>query len=148
MQTSRFDAQTVIDAGHPPVASGKILVDWDGVIQRFGMIFDHESEPMPGVVATMQELKRAGYTLIVFTSRLSKAWHDSEGWDHETAVREQTEYMTEFCKRHDIPVDGFTAEKIPAVAYFDDKAWRAEGDYGLQRASSVFLFKESERVRS
>lgn len=144
MLESKHDAQAVIDAGHPPVAAGTVLIDWDGVIQKFGMLF--EGGPQAGVVEAIKRLKAEGYRIIIFTSRLSKVWHDSEGWDHEKATAEQLDYMEKFMKLHDIPYDGFTSEKIPAVAYFDDKAWRAEGPLGLTMAVAMFLEHESAKV--
>lgn len=136
---SKFDAQTVIDAGHPPVAEGKILIDWDGVIQPFGMIFDSR-RPIAGVPKAIRTLKKQGYTIIIFTSRLSKTWHDSEGWDHEQACKEQIGYMRKFLRKYNIPFDGFTAEKLPSVAYFDDKAYRVQkGPWGLAYAVNEFL---------
>ena len=143
MLQSKFDAQSVIDAGHPPVADRKVLVDWDGVITPFGMIFE-TTEPIEGVVESLNALKSAGYQIIIFTSRLSKAWHDSEGWDHEQATEEQLTYMQDFLLQHNIPYDGFTCEKIPAEAYFDDKAYRVEkGPRGLYDAVAQFMNERS-----
>lgn len=136
---SKFVAKEVIDAGHPPVAEGKVLIDWDGVIQPFGMIFDSK-RPIAGVANAIRTLKKRGYTIVIFTSRLSKAWHESEGWDHDKATREQIKHMSSFLDRYRIPYDEFTAEKIPAVVYFDDKAYRVQkGKYGLANAVKLFL---------
>lgn len=136
---SKHDAATVIDAGHPPIAEGKVLIDWDGVIQKFGMIYD-TTDPIEGVVDAIRKLKEAGYTIIIFTSRLSKTWHEAEGWEHAKAVAEQLEYMQGFLIKHGIPFDGFTAEKMPSLAYFDDKAYRvAIGPNGLANAVAEFL---------
>lgn len=137
--TSKFVAQEVIDAGHPPVAEGKILIDWDGVIQPFGMIFDNK-RPIAGVADAIRTLKKKGYTIVIFTSRLSKVWHKSEGWSHERATEEQIKHMSAFLDKYNIPYDEFTAEKIPAVCYFDDKAYRVEkGPYGLKNAVGQFI---------
>lgn len=137
--TSKFVAKEVIDAGHPPVAEGKILIDWDGVIQPFGMIFDSR-RPIAGVPKAIRVLKKKGYRIVIFTSRLSKTWHDSEGWDHDQACKEQINYMRKFLKKYSIPFDEFTAEKVPAVAYFDDKAYRVpKGPQGLAAAVDQFL---------
>jgi hypothetical protein len=140
---SKHDAATVIDAGHPPVAEGTVLVDWDGVIQKFGMIYD-TTDPIDGVPEALRKLASLGYRIVIFTSRLSKVWHDSEGWDHEKAKKEQLDYMQTFLDKYDIPYDDFTCEKIPSLAYFDDKAYRvATGPNGLANAVAEFL---SERT--
>ena len=48
--------------------------------------------------------------------------------------------MKTFLDKHGIPYDGFTCDKIPAVAYFDDKAWRVPtGPFGLAWAVNEFL---------
>jgi hypothetical protein len=141
MLKSRFDSEEVIAAGHPPVAKGIVCVDFDGTIFPFGD-FAASSPPIPGVPEAMDRLREAGYTILIFSSRLSAAWHAHEGWDHEEAVREHVEYMKSALDREEIPYDGFASEKIPAQAYFDDKAWRAEGDYGLLNAVGQFLGDE------
>jgi hypothetical protein len=139
MQVSKFDAQAVIDAGHPPVARRVVCVDFDGTIFPFGNLFNVNAQPIPGAVGAMRALKEAGYHIVVFSSRFSAAWHRHEGWDHVVAMREQAEFCEAMLDRWQIPFDDFTAEKIPAEAYFDDKAYRAEGDYGLFNAVDQFL---------
>lgn len=138
---SRFNADEVIAAGHPPVAKGVVCVDFDGTIFPFGD-FEASSPPIPGAVDAMIRLREAGYQIVIFSSRLSKVWHKHEGWDHDKAVHEHLEYMGAALKRENIPYDGFADEKIPAQAYFDDKAWRAEGDNGLWNAVGQFLGSE------
>ena len=108
-------------ATHPPVAEKVACVDFDGTIAPWGSMFSFP-EPLPGVVEAVKRLKAAGYEVVIFTSRLSSVWHESEGWDHHEATEKQVEYLREYCKRYDIPADGATAEKIPAEVYLDDKA--------------------------
>ena len=144
MLQSKFSAKEVIDAGHPPVAEGKVLIDWDGVIQPFGMMFD-DRRPIKGVIQAIRQLKEAGYTIVIFTSRLSKTWHKSEGWSHKKAKAEQIEHMSRFLDRWNIPYDDFTAEKMPAVAYFDDKAYRVQkAPMGLANAVEEFLIDRGD----
>ena len=138
MLTSRFSPSEVIEAGHPPVAKGIVCVDFDGTIFPFGDM-RISGDPIPGAAEAVRSLKAEGYTIVIFTSRLSKAWHDHEGWDHEEALNEQISLVHEALVENDIPYDRMTAEKIPAVAYFDDKAWRAAGEYGLFNAVQSFL---------
>jgi hypothetical protein len=146
MLTSKFDQQEVIDAGHPPVAKGIVCVDFDGTIFPFGDMFG-AGDPIEGAANAVRALKAEGYTIVIFSSRFSKAWHDHEGWSHADAMEEQTHYVVNALNAHGIPWDRLTAEKIPAMAYFDDKAYRAEGPNGLARAVSLFLFAENERVK-
>lgn len=147
MLTSKFNDAEVIEAGHPPVAKGIVCVDFDGTIFPFGQMDVSGTQPMAGAAEAVRALKKAGYTIVIFTSRLSRTWHNSENWDHRTAETEQTELVRNALEAYDIPWDDMTAEKIPAVAYFDDKAWRAEGPSGLALAVNQFLIQESGNGR-
>lgn len=145
MLTSKFDQQEVIDAGHPPVAKGIVCVDFDGTIFPFGSMFGM-GEPIEGAAEAVRALKEEGYTIVIFSSRFSKAWHDHEGWPHADALEEQTEYVVNALNAHRIPWDRLTADKVPAMAYFDDKAYRAAGPKGLARAVSLFLNDELKKA--
>lgn len=143
MLTSRFDPNEVIADGHPPVAKGIVCVDFDGTIFPFGQMDVTNVEPIPGAAEAVRTLKGMGYQIVIFSSRFSKAWHDHEGWDHLEATAEQAKHVKSALDAWMIPYDRFTAEKIPAVAYFDDKAWRADiVTGGLAGAVSDFLLEE------
>lgn len=109
------------DRGHPPVADGVILVDFDSTIRAWGGLFDFK-EPIAGAGEFLRNLKAQGYKLVLFTSRLSTVWHASEGRDPAKGIFEQVEFLRAYCERFDLPFDNVTAEKIPAIAYIDDKA--------------------------
>ena len=138
MLESKHNAKEVIEAGHPPVARGIVCVDFDGTIFPFGDI-SVTGEPIEGAAEAVRTLKSLGYTIVIFSSRFSKSWHDHEGWDHAEAMEEQLHLVRAALLIYGIPWDRMTAEKIPAVAYFDDKAYRAAGPRGLQRAVEEFL---------
>jgi hypothetical protein len=135
MQASRFNADEVIAAGHPPVAAGTVCVDFDGTIFPFG------------AVSAVKQLKDRGYRIVIFSSRFSRTWHEHEGWDHEVALAEQKRLVAKALDAHGIPYDDMTAEKIPALAYFDDKAWRADGSAGLFLGVHDFLVDEERHGR-
>lgn len=111
-----------IKNGHPPVADGVICVDFDGTITEWGNPLFAYPEPQEGAVKFIKFLKDKGYKVYIFTSRLSSVWHASEGRDPATGIWEQVEYLRKYCEKYGIDVDGATAEKIPAMAYIDDKA--------------------------
>jgi hypothetical protein len=138
MLESKFNADEVIEAGHPPVAKGIVLVDFDGTIFPFGDM-EVSGEPKEGAAEAVRELKRRGYTVVIFSSRFSRTWHEHEGWDHNLALYEQTDIVVSALEKWDIPWDEMTAEKIPAQAYFDDMAYRAAGPTGLRDAVKEFL---------
>lgn len=142
MLKSRFNDKEVIEAGHPPVAKGIVCVDFDGTIFPFGQMDVSGVEPIPGAADAVRALKRAGFTVVIYSSRFSRQWHDHEGWDHREAMDEQLRLVQAALDAYNIPYDRFEAEKIPAVAYFDDKAYRAAGPYGLAMAVDTFFQNE------
>jgi hypothetical protein len=113
--------EKVKENGHPPVADGVVCVDFDGTIAPFGDLFGFPP-PLPGARDFLLGLKARGFEVIIFTSRLSTVWHAHEGRDPAQGIFAQVAYLTEYFNRYDLPSDGVTAEKIPAIAYIDDKA--------------------------
>lgn len=110
----------------PPSAKRVVCVDFDGTIAPWGKLFDLP-EPFPGVADAMRALRSAGYRIVILTSRLSEAWQDADhlhfGFSDPIAFDiENREYVRSYLRRYNIPWDDITAEKIPAVAYFDDHA--------------------------
>jgi len=117
-----MDAEIVAKKnGHPPVAEGVVCVDFDGTIAPWGDLFGFP-EPLPGAKGFLQELRNAGYTIVIFTSRLSTVWHQHEGRDVARGIFEQVEYLRAYFERYGLECDSVTAEKVPALAYIDDKA--------------------------
>lgn len=147
MLTSRFDPAEVIADGHPPVAKGIVCVDFDGTIFPFGQMDVEDTEPIAGAAEAVRTLKSMGYQIVIFSSRFSRKWHEHEGWDHEQALDEQLRLVRAALMVWNIPWDRMTAEKIPAVAYFDDKAYRAAGPAGLLTAVQQFLQEEADNGR-
>ncbi len=107
--------------GHPPSAHNVLCVDFDGTLRPWGGLFD-DPEPLPGAVEFMVAAKAANYELVIFTSRLSMTWHLAEGRNPFHGGLEQMVYIEDWLTKHGIPFDHITAEKIPAMAYIDDKA--------------------------
>lgn len=106
-------------ADHPPIANKVVCIDFDGTIVPWGPLMARK-EPFNGVPEAIRRLKELGYTIVIFTSRLSPAWFRNEGHD----VEEQYEYVALTLRAAGIPYDRITSEKVPAEAYFDDKAIR------------------------
>jgi hypothetical protein len=110
-------AKEVIAKGHPPVAEKVILIDFDATIAPFGYLFSFP-EPFKGVSKFANELRDAGYSIGVFTSRLSPTWLKSANQNEQDHI----DYINEYCKRYNIPIDFITSEKRPSEAIIDDKA--------------------------
>lgn len=121
--------ERAIEQGHPPVADGWVCVDFDGTLYPWGYL-NAEPQPLDGAVAAMKAFRECGYKIAIFTSRLSPTWYRSEGWNRDDAELEQFTYIANILERDGIPFDKITAEKIPAVAYIDDKAVPFDGDWG------------------
>lgn len=124
--------QEVRENGHPPIAEGVVCVDFDGTLHPWVGMFDYP-EPIEGGPEFMRGLKAKGYTVVIFTSRLSMRWLMSHYGGSLAAAnngrRAHLLYITDWCNRHDIPFDDITAEKIPAIAYIDDKAIGFDGNW-------------------
>ena len=117
---------------HPPIANKLVMVDFDGTIVPWGPLMETRP-PYEGVAEAMLGLRRKGYRIGIFTSRLSPTWMRYAS----TSRAQQVAYISTLLERHGIPFDFITAEKLPAEAYFDDKAWHvAEG--GLAETISTW----------
>lgn len=115
MNTSSEDYGMV--NGHSPIAKNVVCIDFDGTLYPFAPLFSR-ARPNPGAVAAMKALKAAGFKIIIFTSRMSPTWTFSE---HESLTG-QYNYIQDILLRDGIPFDEITSEKVPAVAYVDDRA--------------------------
>jgi predicted phosphatase len=105
----------------PPVAQKVICVDFDGTIFPWGEINASEP-PFPHAVEVIKRMKQKGWTVIIFTSRMSPTWWNAEGWNLKEAMQEQLGIVQARLAAWDIPYDRITCEKVPAAAYIDDRA--------------------------
>lgn len=125
--------------GIPPVAAKTVCVDFDETIFPWGNLMDQGKKPIDGAVSALQLLKDFGYRIVIMTSRLSSKWLIDEWEDPDEAHDEQVEYISSMLRAHGIPFDEITADKPPAEAYFDDKAWRVTAKQPLLWAVAEFL---------
>jgi ribonucleotide monophosphatase NagD (HAD superfamily) len=119
--------------GHSPIAEKVVCIDYDGTLFPWGELFAY-NQPLPGAVEAMKRLKEAGFTIVIFTSRLSPTWLEAEGQSEIV----QRQYIQRQLDKYLIPWDYITSEKVPAVAYVDDKAIFFEGD-NWRRIASVLV---------
>lgn len=110
--------------GHAPIADKVVCVDFDATMFPWGPLIDHEAKPLPGAKEAIRAFNDAGWTVVIFTSRMSQTWLDDAGEDQRTHI----DYITGLCARNGIPFDYITGEKVPAQAYIDDKAIEFTGD--------------------
>jgi hypothetical protein len=105
----------------PPVAEKVICVDFDGTLFEWGDL-EQKTQPFIGAVQVMRDLRKAGWEIVIFTSRLSPTWWEAEGMDFKGALITQTAFVSARLENFGIPFDRITAEKVPAEYYIDDKA--------------------------
>ena len=128
--------------GHPPSAAKTVCIDLDKTIIPWGSL-EEIRDPFPGATAAIAKLRRAGFRIVIWTSRLSHSWWRAEGvarnvdpWEFGRAQKAQVERLLQAGGIH---YDLVTAEKIPALAYFDDKGIRVDESYPLDEAINDFL---------
>lgn len=121
------DAAFMVE-GVPPASKNVICVDFDGTIYPRDDLFGYP-KPFNGVVQTIQGLYNQGYYIVIWTSRLSEQWFKDEGWNLDEAYKQQVSYIVSILKRDNIPYHKLTSEKVPALAYIDDKAIRFEDNW-------------------
>lgn len=116
------------------VNTKRVMIDFDGTIHKYsegwkdGTVYD---EPIPGAKQFIDQLKNNDFEVVVFTSRLSVS---SLGQD---VANEQKEMIEDWLDEYDIVVDGVTAEKLPAVAYVDDRAVEFGGSWNSELLSRI-----------
>ena len=111
----------------PPVAEKVICVDFDGTLFQWGDLYE-KKPPFQGAVDAMRAFKKAGFTIVILTSRLSPTWWEHEGMEFGKALQIQTDFCTKRLNDFGIPFDRITAEKVPAEYYIDDKAIEFTGE--------------------
>lgn len=137
-----YDDTFAKGAGHPPSAAKTVCVDLDSTIIPWGDLMGVR-DAFPGVAEAMHLLRDAGYRIVILTSRLSSRW-----WYDEAKLRDvdplvfggqQHAYVQQVLQAAGVPYDLITAEKVPALVYFDDKAVRVDDVYTLENAIGDFI---------
>lgn len=91
-----------------------VVFDFDGVIHSYTSGWQGEDTipdpPVPGIREALKEIHDAGYEVVVVSTRCAtiKGHGAIEAWLYDNGMRE---YIDKVCK-----------EKLPAVAYIDDRA--------------------------
>ena len=116
-----------------PSAQRVICVDFDLTLVAWGSL-DALPEPLPGAVMAVRALQSLGYEVVIFTSRLSPTWWaahvgNGETRDIEDFGTEQRAIVVGALAAMGLEGLRVTAEKVPALAYIDDRAVTFRGDW-------------------
>ena len=116
-------------------------VDFDATIKPWvDDLFDLNVPPLPGAAEAVLALRDAGYRIIILTSRLSRIWlHSIAGDEWANEGLKHLHHVQDYLNRHGIPWDLVTAEKLPAAAYFDDRAVHVDPIHDLKAQVDSFL---------
>ena len=113
----------------------RILIDFDGVIHRYskgwngGEIYD---PPIGGAKQFIDRFRNElGYEVVIFTSRLSELSNGTK------EVIKQKIKINEWLDKYKIEVDDMTSEKLSAVLYIDDRAYRFEGQWDKEEWNTI-----------
>ena len=100
----------------------KIAIDIDGTICQLRKDGETYADvlPLPGAVAKLQALKKAGHYLILSTARHMATCSGNVG----QVVARQGKTLFQWLERHEIPFDEIWFGKPHADIYIDDNAYR------------------------
>lgn len=104
--------------GHSPMAKNVVCIDFDATIFPWGPLMNWDAEPLPGAVEAIKAISASGKRIAIFTSRMSPRWLEYSG----NTMEEQYDYIFKMCDKWGIPFQEIIGEKIPTIAYIDDKA--------------------------
>lgn len=94
-----------------------VVFDFDGVIHSYTSGWQGltaiPDPPVPGIAEAIQEIRSAGYEVIVVSTRC--------------ATLDGLEAVRGWLWAHDIVVDDVKKEKPPAIVYIDDRAITFDG---------------------
>ena len=115
-----------------PSARRVICVDFDLTLVAWGAL-DVVPEPLPDAVAAVRALQALGFEIVILTSRLSPTWwadHCAGGEMDPLMFGGVQHFIVERALiRMGLPGLRVTSEKVPALAYIDDRAVTFRGDW-------------------
>ncbi len=101
-----------------PRPSKRLLLDLDGVLFPYSRGWDTGSlyeSPMPGAVEAVNKLVGQGFTYVVFTTRMYMA---------DDPIQQRLDISNWLNKHGFPPPEDITCQKMPCLAYVDDRAIR------------------------
>jgi len=111
-----------------------ICIDFDKTIHKYSKGWDDGSiydEPIPGIKNFIDSLKNK-YKIVIFSTRVAPS--------NNSDFKEQKNAMIKWLNKYKIHFDEITSEKIPAIAYVDDRGINFSGsnfDYVLKMINKL-----------
>lgn len=99
-------------------------IDFDGTIVPFRPLYEN-NPPIAGAIETINYLRRSGYEIVIYTSRLSPTWCK----EHNEDLQKSHAWVESILDQYGVPYDKITSEKIPAEFYIDDRAIEFRGSW-------------------
>lgn len=113
-------------------AKKRICIDFDNTLFAWADL-DVIPEPLPHAVRAVKEIQEKGYQVFILTSRASRTWWEDHcrgtEMDPDDFGEVQMSIVYRAFMRAGIKDIRVTSEKIPALAYIDDRAIRFDGDW-------------------
>ena len=102
----------------------KICIDLDNTICENKKVDQSYSDvkPKEGALEALQELKKNGHEIIIFTARHMKTCEN----DESKVIAKIGKITIDWLEKHDIPYDGLLFSKPNCDLIIDDKAFRHE----------------------
>jgi len=110
----------------------RIMIDLDGTIHKYsegwkdGTLYD---EPFDGAKQIINQLKKDGFEIGIFTARLSK--------ETNVDITKQKLMIEEWLTQNGIEIDFITSEKLPAEVYVDDRGLHFEGQWDKELYNEI-----------
>lgn len=107
-----------------------VLIDFDGTLceQKFPYVGDARHD----AIELCRDLKRAGYTVLVYSSRTLKVY------EQQHRAPGMIDCMETWLLKHDIQIDGILYEDKPiCCAYLGDEAWNVSNLAGMRKALGI-----------
>ncbi len=106
-----------------------VLIDFDGVIHSYTSGWQGANvipdPPVEGIRDEIIRIREAGYKVVIFSSRVTTG---------------ELLPIIRYLDKHDVPFDGITDKKVPAVAMVDDRAICFDGQAkGLLEKIEAFV---------
>ena len=101
----------------------KIMIDFDGVIHQWDSKEEFNPDPQNPIIEGVKEaieFLSKKYQIVIFTTRVSMEQNNN----NLDRVEKNKQFVKKYLLKHSIYFDLITGDKLAAIAYIDDRAFR------------------------